>query len=247
MRKQIVAANWKMNLTKKEALYIYDKLEEIQLKENQEVIVFSPYVFLDALKQRQHHIKVGAQNFHPAAQGAYTGKVSINHLLDLEIECVLVGHSERRILFNESDEVIKLKIDVAVNNKLETIFCCGEPLEIREQGKHLSFVLQQMESNLFHLTPEQMKQIIVAYEPVWAIGTGKTASSQQAEEMHRFIRMSIEHRYGKETAGNISILYGGSCNPSNAAELFACENIDGGLIGGASLNAEDFSQIVLAQ
>lgn len=246
MRKKIVAANWKMNLTKKEAIYIYDRLEEIELKSNQEVIVFSPYVFLDALKQRQHHIKVGAQNFHPAAQGAYTGKVSINHLIDLEIECVLVGHSERRFLFNESDETIKLKIDVAVNNHLLTIFCCGEPLEVRENEKHLSYVLQQMESNLFHLTATQMKQIIIAYEPVWAIGTGKTATTQQAEEMHRFIRMSVEHKYGKETAEKISILYGGSCNPSNAAELFACENIDGGLIGGASLNADDFTQIILA-
>jgi triosephosphate isomerase (TIM) len=246
MRKKIVAANWKMNLTKKEAIYIYDRLEEIDLKENEEVIVFSPYVFLDALKQRQHHIKVGAQNFHPAAQGAYTGKVSINHLLDLEIECVLVGHSERRILFNESDEVIKSKIDVAVNSQLSTIFCCGEQLYIREEGKHLSFVLQQLESNLFHLTSQQMKQIIIAYEPVWAIGTGKTATSQQAEEMHRFIRMAIEHKYGKETAENVSILYGGSCNPSNAKELFECENIDGGLIGGASLNADDFTKIIEA-
>lgn len=247
MRKQIVAANWKMNLTKKEALHIYDRLEEITLEENQEVIVFSPYVFLDALKQRQHHIKVGAQNFHPAAQGAYTGKVSINHLLDLEIECVLVGHSERRILFNESDEVIKLKIDVAVNNNLETIFCCGEPLEIREAGKHLSYVLQQLESNLFHLTAEQMKRIIVAYEPVWAIGTGKTATTEQAQEMHRFIRMTVEHKYGKACSENLSILYGGSCNPTNAAELFACPDIDGGLIGGASLNAEDFTKIIQSQ
>lgn len=246
MRKKIVAANWKMNLTKKEALYIYDRLEEITLKENQEVIVFSPYVFLDALKQRQHHINVGAQNFHPEAKGAYTGKVSINHLLDLEIEDVLVGHSERRILFDESDELIKLKINVAVANNLETIFCCGEPLEIREEGKHLSYVLQQLESNLFHLSAQQMKNIIIAYEPVWAIGTGKTATSQQAEEMHRFIRMTIEHKYGKETAENTSILYGGSCNPGNAAELFACENIDGGLIGGASLNAEDFTKIIMA-
>lgn len=247
MRKKIIAANWKMNLTKKEALFIYDKLEEIDLKANQEVIVFSPYVFLDALKQRQHHVKVGAQNFHPAAQGAYTGKVSINHLVDLEIECVLVGHSERRILFNESDEVIKLKIDVAISNNREIVFCCGEPLKVREENKHLSFVLQQLESNLFHLVAKQMNKIVIAYEPVWAIGTGKTASVEQAEEMHCFIRKSVENKYGKEIAENLSILYGGSCNSSNAKELFACQNIDGGLIGGASLDANDFTKIILAQ
>ncbi len=247
MRKKIVAANWKMNLTKKEAISIYDKLEEVELDDNQEIIVFSPYVFLDALKQRQHHVKVGAQNFHPAARGAYTGKVSISHLVDLEIECVLVGHSERRILFNESSEAIKLKLDVAIQHKMEIIYCCGEPLIKRETGKHLEFVKNQLETDLFHLSAEQMKQIIIAYEPVWAIGTGVTATTAQAEEMHKFIRETIAEKYGNDVAENTSILYGGSCNAQNAAELFACPNIDGGLIGGASLNSEDFTKIILAQ
>ncbi|MES2589410.1 MAG: triose-phosphate isomerase [Bacteroidota bacterium] len=247
MRKKIVAANWKMNLTKKEAIDIYDKLEEVELDDNQEIIVFSPYVFLDCLKQRQHHVKVGAQNFHPAARGAYTGKVSISHLVDLEVECVLIGHSERRILFNESNEAIKSKLDVAIQHKMEIIYCCGEKLISRETGKHLEFVKSQIETDLFHLSAEQMEQIIIAYEPVWAIGTGVTATTEQAEEMHKFIRQTISEKYGKDVAENISILYGGSCNASNAAELFACENIDGGLIGGASLIAEDFTKIILAQ
>ncbi|MBI2258424.1 MAG: triose-phosphate isomerase [Flavobacteriia bacterium] len=244
MRKNIVAANWKMNLTKKEALSIFEQLEEVQLKDNQEIIVFSPYVFLDALKQKQKKVKVGAQNFHPAPHGAYTGKVSINHLLDLEVECVLIGHSERRMLFNESDELIKTKIDVAVENKLEIVFCCGEPIDIRNKSSHCSYVLQQMEANLFHLDHEQIKQISIAYEPVWAIGTGKTATTEQAENMHRFIRMCVEQRYGFEISNEMSILYGGSCNATNSSELFACENIDGGLIGGASLKAEELCKII---
>ena len=247
MRKKIVAGNWKMNLTKSEALNLYDQLKNLDLREDTDVFVFSPYVYLDALKDKQHLVKIGAQNFYPLPKGAYTGEVSINHLLDLDVQYVLIGHSERRFLFHEDDTLVRTKVDAAIEQKMNVVFCCGEPLEVREANKHEAYVLNQLENNLFHLKADQLEKLIIAYEPVWAIGTGKTASTEQAEEMHRFIRSEIEKKYDKSTADKLSILYGGSCNAGNAAELFCCENIDGGLIGGASLTADDFIKIVKAR
>lgn len=244
MRKKIVAGNWKMNLTKEEALNLYDQLNSLHLEDNKDVLVFPSYIYLDALMQRQHQVKIGAQNFYPLPKGAYTGEVSITHLSDLKLKYVLIGHSERRLLFGEDDTLIRKKVDIAIEQQMHVIFCCGEPLEIREEKKHKEYVLDQLKNNLFQLNSEDFDKLIIAYEPVWAIGTGKTASTSQAEEMHHFIRFEIGKNYGQNVADKLSILYGGSCNAENAAELFSCENIDGGLIGGASLKAEDFIKIV---
>ena len=188
-------------------------------------------------------IQVGAQNFFYEQKGAFTGEVSYGQLASIGIKDVLIGHSERRSLFQESEAMLKEKVDVAIANGLNVIFCCGEPLEIRESNKQEEFVKEQLEKSLFHLSAEQLMQVVIAYEPVWAIGTGVTASSNQAEEMHLSIRNWLKDKYNEEVANNVSILYGGSCNASNAKELFACPNVDGGLIGGAALDATSFSSI----
>lgn len=246
MRKTMVAGNWKMNLEKQEALALYEGLKGIDIKKDREVVVFSPYIYLDTLIQHQNQVKIGAQNFYPAENGAYTGEVSVSQLKNLGITHVLVGHSERRMYFDESNELVKLKVDMALQQGLKVVYCCGEPLDVREARKELHYVYKQLESSLFHLTEEQMEHITIAYEPIWAIGTGKTASIEQAEEMHRNLRIGFHDRFGAAVADKITILYGGSCNASNAEALFACENIDGGLIGGASLKLEDFISIIQA-
>jgi len=250
MRKKIIAGNWKMNLTKREALHLFGEVElSAENMSHAEIYVFPPTLHLDALRLASNTdglLNLGAQNFYPAMSGAFTGEISINHLLDLRVNTVLVGHSERRVLFYEDDFFVKKKVDAAIQNKMIVFFCCGEPEEVRNQNKQNDFIFEQLQNSLLHLSEEQMSNVIIAYEPVWAIGTGKTASKEQANEMHVFIRSMLKNTYGESLANQVSILYGGSCNTSNAADLFAMSDIDGGLIGGASLKAEDFISIINA-
>jgi len=246
MRKKIVAGNWKMNLLHSDAIRLFSEIENQQVSEDVIRIVFPPCIYISDLIKSAKNVLVGAQNFYPKENGAYTGEVSINQLKDLGVNHVLIGHSERRMFFNETNEFLKEKVDAAIHLGMHVIFCCGESLEVRDTNNHESFVINQLNSSLYHLTSDQLKLVTIAYEPIWAIGTGRTATSQQAEEMHSHIRKSVLERYGNESADSISILYGGSCNPSNAKELFSCSNVDGGLIGGASLKADDFFSISTA-
>ncbi len=245
MRKKIVAGNWKMNLTKRDALSLYQEISQKSADiTNVEMLVFSPLLFLDALKQEENkRLKIGAQNFFYEPSGAFTGEVSHSQLKDLGILNVLVGHSERRMVFKEDDTIIRSKVDAAIAAEMNIIYCCGEPLEIRESDQHIAYVIDQMKNTIFHLKEADFQQIVIAYEPIWAIGTGKTATPDQAEEMHEQIRKALSERYSETLSEKVTILYGGSCNPKNAAELFAKPNIDGGLIGGASLKADDFIEI----
>lgn len=231
-----------MNLSKSEAAALYQSVNAAPASDVQ-LIVFPPSVYLDGLKSLNGDLPLGVQNFHPMEKGAFTGENSVTQVKDLGAEYVLIGHSERRMHFGEDSAFLKEKVDAALHHGLKIIFCCGEPLSIREMNGQDYFVEQQLIESLFHLSNSAMEQIVIAYEPIWAIGTGKTATTEQAESMHQSIRQFIEKQYGKNTAEKISILYGGSCNPSNASELFACANVDGGLIGGAALKAEDFLQI----
>lgn len=246
MRKKIVAGNWKMNLNQTEALELLEGCNKLE-SDKCSVFLFSPNIFLlKLIENASSNVTIGAQNGHPIDSGAYTGEVSMKQLHDCGVNAILIGHSERRMLFNENDSFLKEKVGAAIKNELKIFFCCGETLEQREEGKHFEIIINQLENSLFHLNEEVLKNIVIAYEPVWAIGTGKTASADQAEEMHQNIRSAIEKRYSKEVSEKISILYGGSCKPNNANELFSKPNIDGGLIGGASLKIEDFKAIIEA-
>jgi triosephosphate isomerase len=207
------------------------------------VIIFPPAIFIPTIAKLNLDIQIGAQNFYPEAKGAFTGEISISQLKETGISYVLIGHSERRTILKEDNNFLKAKVNAALEQNLHIIFCCGEELSVREQGKEFEFVKMQLEESLFHLTQEQIKNVTIAYEPIWAIGTGLTASSEQAESMHLFIRETLKSIYSSEVANTISILYGGSCNPTNAKELFACSNVDGGLIGGAALKSVDFKAI----
>lgn len=243
MRKKIVAGNWKMNLLLSEAKKLVQDLSSFN-DSSVEMILFPPALFIkEVIGCKNDLIQVGAQNFYPKDKGAYTGEISMTQLRDLGVTYVLIGHSERRAYFSENEAFLKSKVDAALENDLTAVFCCGEPLGIRESNKELSFVKQQLMDSLFHLTEDQIIKCVIAYEPVWAIGTGMTATVEQAEEMHKAIRSWVEERYNKTVADSISILYGGSCNAKNAEELFACPNVDGGLIGGASLESEAFLTI----
>lgn len=246
MRKKIIAGNWKMNLLQHEANELVRSLSSQEVSKDIIRIVFPPFIYISELINATDNLFVGAQNFYPKESGAFTGEVSITQLKDLGVKYVLVGHSERRMYFNESNSFLKQKVDAALANDIHVIFCCGEPLEIRDENNHESFVINQLEESLFHLSDQEITNVTIAYEPIWAIGTGRTASSQQAENMHACIRKSITDKYNLNIGDSISILYGGSCNPTNAKELFACDNVDGGLIGGASLNASDFHAISTA-
>lgn len=243
-RKKIVAGNWKMNLLSNDAFHLLDQIIE---KSNEikgvELMVFPPSVYLSEINNRKSHLKVGAQNFHPKKNGAFTGENSITQVIDCGAEYCLIGHSERRMYFGEKDEFLREKVDSACEHSLSVIFCCGEPLEIREAGNEMNYVKQQLINSLFHLAEEKITNCAIAYEPIWAIGTGKTATVEQVEEMHSSIRAWVKDKYNDAIADGISILYGGSCNESNAQELFACPNVDGGLIGGASLKADSFITI----
>jgi triosephosphate isomerase len=244
MRSKIVAGNWKMNLSQNEAKELCKEVNDMNIGSEIEVYIFPPMLYVSDCKAISSNVKVGAQNGYPKDTGAFTGEVSMWQLKEAGVEAVLIGHSERREYFNEDHAFLKQKLDAALTHGIKPFFCCGEPLEIRENGSFLDYVKKQLKESVFHLSAEEFSKVVLAYEPIWAIGTGKTASTEQAEEMHAAIRSWIEEQYGKEIAENSSILYGGSCNPGNAQALFACENVDGGLIGGASLKAADFSVLV---
>lgn len=246
MRRKIVAGNWKMNLDWNEANELFQSLKAIQ-NEQVEVIVFPSSLYLSAFASgKGTTLKIGAQNAYPKKNGAYTGEIAFSQLKSIGVSHVLIGHSERREYFSESNEFLKEKIDMCLENEITPVFCCGESLPVREKNEEISFVTRQIEESLFHLSAEDLKKCVIAYEPIWAIGTGLTATSEQAEQMHQNIRQYIAEKYRNETAEHISILYGGSCNEKNANELFSCPNVDGGLVGGASLKADSFTQIINA-
>jgi len=251
MRKNIVAGNWKMNndLTESKKLVktIRKAIKREDLK-NTRVIVAPTFVNLSSVakKAKKSIIEVASQNMHQAKNGAYTGEISAVMLKSVGVEIVILGHSERREYFGETDALLAEKVDAALANKMEIIFCFGEVLKDRKDGKHFDVVESQIKKALFHLEAKPWKNIILAYEPVWAIGTGETASPEQAQEMHAFIRKIVAERYDEKLADNVSILYGGSVKPSNAKEIFSNPDVDGGLIGGAALNADDFTAIIKA-
>ena len=251
MRKKIVAANWKMNLDLNEGAELVNDIFKGMpvLNESKMVVIAPPYLHLTqtaAQLTRMIDVHLGAQNCHHEASGAYTGEISAAMLKSAEVEYVIIGHSERREYFKEDNAMLAKKVNQALSNGLKVIFCCGEPLEIRDADTQNAYVETQIKEGIFHLSESQLADIVIAYEPIWAIGTGRTASSAQAQDMHEHIRNVIAAKYEKEVANDMSILYGGSCKPSNAAELFACPDVDGGLIGGASLKATEFLGIVEA-
>ena len=251
MRKQIAAANWKMNLTYQQGQKLLrDVLNaQIQLATHQQVIFAVPFPYLIMANSEvadAHNYFAAAQNCNDKKSGAYTGEVSSEMLQSTGIQYCITGHSERREYYLETNQLLAGKINMCLQQQIMPIFCCGEPLRVREENNQERFVQQQLEESLFHLSAGQMKCIIIAYEPIWAIGTGKTATTAQAQEMHQHLRSVIEQKYGKDVADEIPILYGGSVKANNAAELFACADVDGGLIGGASLIARDFIEIIKA-
>ncbi len=250
MRKYIVAGNWKMNLTLQNGIDLASEIND-QLDQNpsrHNVIICSPFIHLVALHAvtDPNHIAIGAQDCSEHASGAYTGEVAADMVKSTGAQYVILGHSERRQYFAETTAQLKTKVEQALANELDVIFCVGEPLEVREAGKQNDYVAQQLQESLFDFDEAAMRHITIAYEPIWAIGTGKTATTEQAQEMHAHIRQLLAQRYGDALAQDTTILYGGSCKPSNAEQLFMQNDIDGGLIGGASLKADDFLQIVAA-
>lgn len=250
MRKNIVAGNWKMNKTFQEGLDLANELNAALADATPkcDVVIGTPFIHLACVADAIDTNKIGvaAQNCADKASGAYTGEVSAEMVVSTGAKYVILGHSERRAYYHETPEILKEKTILALANGLTPIFCIGEVLEEREAGKHFDVVKAQIEQSLFNLSAEDFGKIVLAYEPVWAIGTGKTASSAQAQEIHAFIRKTIADKYGKEVADNCSILYGGSCNASNANELFANPDVDGGLIGGAALKVDTFMAIINA-
>lgn len=248
MRKNIVAGNWKMNKTLQEGIALAKELNEVLANErpNCDVIICTPFIHLASVTPLVDSAKigVGAENCADKESGAYTGEVSAAMVASTGAKYVILGHSERRAYYHETPEILKEKVRLALANGLTPIFCVGEVLEEREAGKQNEVVYGQLAGSLFDLTAEEFSRLIIAYEPVWAIGTGKTATAAQAQEIHAYIRSVIAEKYGKDVADNTSILYGGSCKASNARELFANPDVDGGLIGGASLKAADFKGII---
>jgi len=252
MRKNIVAGNWKMNTDYTSAMTLFSEVVNMvndEVKGDQEVIVCPPFLYINSLAQLgkgNSKVSLGAQNCHQAESGAYTGEISVNMLKSVGARYVILGHSERRQYFGETNSTLAPKVDAVIKGALKPIFCIGETLEERNQNIHFNLIKSQLTDGVFHLSAEDFSKVVIAYEPVWAIGTGLTATSEQAQEVHVFIRKEIEAKYGADIATNTTILYGGSCNPKNAAELFAQPDIDGGLIGGASLKSRDFTDIVKA-
>lgn len=246
MRKKVIAGNWKMNMLPNEAIDFIDKLAPLVKNTENEVILCVPYtdLFYSLLTAQGTNIKIGAQNMHYEEKGAYTGEISGKMLKSIGVEYVIIGHSERRQYFNETDETVNKKIKAAFENKLNPIVCVGETLEQREANKTEEIIKKQTKLALQGLTEEQVKNTIIAYEPIWAIGTGKTASSEQANDAIKAIRDEICQIYGQNVGNGVIIQYGGSVKSSNAKELFEMSDIDGGLVGGASLNPEEFAKIV---
>lgn len=254
MRKKIAAGNWKMNTTLEEGKKLIENILS-NLESNPpsqkpgelEVIFGTPFITLAeaaTMTKDNPMIHIAAQNCADKEKGAYTGETSVDMIKSTGAEFVIIGHSERRQYYNEQDATLADKVSLTLSRDLTPIFCCGEQLKIREAGEHVNLVKNQVENGLFHLTPDEFSKVVIAYEPVWAIGTGVTASPEQAQEMHAEIRRVIAAKYGEEMAGSVSILYGGSVNAKNAKELFSQKDVDGGLVGGASLKADDFTIII---
>jgi len=249
MRKKIAAANWKMNLRIEQGETLLNGILEknLELQPHQQVVFAVPFPYLimavGKVAGRSNYL-VAAQNCSDKTSGAYTGEVSAEMLESIKVPFVVLGHSERREYFAESNETLARKTDAALSKGLTPIFCCGEPLSVREENGQNDFVEQQLRESLFHLGEDQLKKLVIAYEPIWAIGTGRTASASQAQEMHQHIRGVLSGKYGPDIADTISILYGGSVNAGNASELFSQPDVDGGLVGGASLKVEEFSTII---
>ncbi|WP_425077169.1 triose-phosphate isomerase [Psychroserpens sp. S379A] len=248
MRKHIVAGNWKMNNGLIQTETLISELKQQTKTSDAEVMIAPTFTNLWHAFQstRQDDIEVVAQNMHFAENGAYTGEISAGMLKSIGIQTVILGHSERRAYFNETDESLAKKVDAALANNMRIIFCFGEELADRKAGKEEAVVESQIKNALYHLRAEDFKHIVLAYEPVWAIGTGETATPEQAQDMHAFIRKTLETKYGTLVADDMTILYGGSVKPTNAKEIFSKPDVDGGLIGGAALKAEDFYAIVNA-
>jgi triosephosphate isomerase (TIM) len=251
MRKKIVAGNWKMNMNLSEGLMLagsINKYFQEHPSKKAEAILCVPFIHLAGAAEilKSSSVRLGAQNCSSEPSGAFTGEISCDMIKSTGAQYVIIGHSERRTYYNEGDKLLFKKVMLALKSGLTVIFCCGEVLSEREQKIHFNIVENQLETGLFDLAQEDFGKVVIAYEPVWAIGTGLTASADQAQEMHNYIRNLIQGKYGKVVADQTTILYGGSCKPSNAAEIFAMPDVDGGLIGGASLKKEDFCAIVEA-
>lgn len=248
MRKKIVAGNWKMNMNLQEGMALAKELNETLAADNPKcgVVICTPFIHLASIAQILDGgiIGLGAENCSDKEKGAYTGEVSAEMVKSTGAQYVILGHSERRGYYGETPEILKEKVLLALKNGLKVIFCIGESLEEREADKQNEVVKAELEGSVFNLSAEEFRNVIIAYEPIWAIGTGRTATSEQAEEIHAYIRSIVAEKFGAEVADDTSILYGGSCKPSNARELFAKPDIDGGLIGGASLKAADFRGII---
>jgi len=248
MRKIVVAGNWKMNKTLDEAIELVKEINQKAMpSENlKSVLIFPSFPFISALKTviDKDFIHLGAQNVWAEEKGAFTGEVSAGMIKSLGVDHVLIGHSERRQYFGEDHELLKRKLNISLANGLIPVFCCGESLGERQAGNQNEVIMKQLSESLFHLNSEAMEKVIIAYEPVWAIGTGLTATIEQADEMHSFIRKSLAEKYGNNLADNTYILYGGSCNSENSRSLFLNQHVDGGLIGGASLKADEFLTII---
>jgi triosephosphate isomerase len=246
-RQRIVAGNWKMNKTFDEGRDLVITIIQQLGPTDTTVVICPPFIhlnYLSSLITGVSNLHLGAQNCHQEEAGAYTGEISAGMLKSVGANYVIVGHSERREYYGETDDLLAVKVKAILEKDMIPIFCCGEKLEVRESGKHLELVKSQLQEGLFHLNEEEFSKIVIAYEPVWAIGTGKTATPEQAQDMHRHIRNLIAKRYNKDLSQLTTILYGGSCNPANAKEIFNQADVDGGLIGGASLKATDFVAIV---
>ena len=247
MRKKIAAGNWKMYKTQSEALEMITKLNEKEIPADVDCIVAPPYLYLDGFVKataNNDRLHISAQNCHESAEGAFTGEISANMLYSIAVPYVIIGHSERREQHMESNDVLKQKVIIALENGLKPIFCCGEALDLRKNNEHIEFVTRQLTESLAELSQEDMNKLTIAYEPIWAIGTGETASPEQAQEMHAAIREHLANLFSPELANDIPILYGGSVKPGNAKEIFAKQDVDGGLVGGASLDADSFYQII---
>lgn len=246
LRKAIIAGNWKMNNTPAQTTALINEMKPLVADADCEVVLCVPFVDVPAAVEaaKGSNIKIGAENVHFKDSGAFTGEVSADMLVELGVEYVVIGHSERRTYFGETDQTVNLRTLKALEKGLKPIICVGETLEQRELGYTETLLKYQTKMALTNVTADQLKNVVIAYEPIWAIGTGKTATADQAEEMHAFIRQTIADKFGAEAAENVSILYGGSCKPSNAKEIFSKVNVDGGLIGGAALKAADFKGII---
>lgn len=250
-RQKIVAGNWKMNNNLFEGKQLVEDIvtSGFSLTENKQVIIAPPFIHLTTTASQikdKEGIYLAAQNCHQKEKGAYTGEISAEMLQSVSVDYVILGHSERRQYFGEDAALLAEKVNTALARELKVIFCVGESLEIRDKSNQNEFVAEQISASLFHLEQQQFSQIIIAYEPIWAIGTGRTATKEQAQEMHAHIRQVIAGKFGAEAADELTILYGGSCKPDNAADLFAQPDVDGGLIGGAALKAADFCAIINA-